>query len=105
MVQVRGHAPDYVIRHEGGALAESFLHVMRVNPLLRVDKAQISAYLPPMAARKTQNPATVRPKVAKLLSQGHTPREIATQLDITTQRVYQHMAALKKQAERREATA
>jgi hypothetical protein len=36
-----------------------------------------------------------RPKVRKLLATGHTPRDIALILGITTQRVYQIMEDLK----------
>lgn len=46
-----------------------------------------------------------RARVSQLLAQGHTPREIAERLHITTQAVYQHMDRLKADARSEEATA
>lgn len=47
-------------------------------------------------------PTETRSEVKRLLSQGSTPRSIAKRLDISTQRVYQHMDALKEEAQAKE---
>ncbi len=51
-----------------------------------------------------KNP-TVRQQIRDLLATGHTPREIARRLDLSTQRVYQIMEDMKRAAAKREGAA
>ena len=53
-------------------------------------------------ARMNPTPTETRSEVKRLLSQGYRPRSIAKCLEISTQRVYQHMDALKEEAQAKE---
>ena len=47
-----------------------------------------------------QEESETRRFIREALSQGRTVRDIAAELDISTQRVYQQMAAIRAQAQR-----
>jgi DNA-binding CsgD family transcriptional regulator len=47
---------------------------------------------------RQQVEGVTKQQVAEMLGRGFTPRQIARNLDISTQRVYQHMETLRKEA-------
>lgn len=47
-----------------------------------------------------QEPDGTKQQVAEMLGRGFTPREIARTLDLSTQRVYQHMETIRAENEK-----